>query len=566
MKIRQQKANFTLRLVAAFLAVVLCVGAVGILSTNSAQASTSGRVLFISSYSYAWETVRAQIAGLQEGMGSNISIDYEFMDTKRVDDETSAELFYEGLKYRLSQVDAYDVIIVGDDAAFQFAIQYKEELFAGKPVLFLGVNDTELAAEMAESYFFAGLVEEINVKENINIALKFYPDATNVVAIVDDSVSGQADLVTFYAAADAFPKLTFSDINTSELTTSALRLALTKLSSDTIIIYLSMSDDASGRAYTNEEAIALLISQCQVPIFRMVDSGIGQGLIGGYVVSMELSGKVIAEYASAIIKGSKSCSNLGLLNDTVSIYYFDEDVIESFGLDASVLPLSAELLNHEPGFLESNKTIIIVFCIMLLFLCGVMVWIWLDGRKHKKLYAELDEAKDILQNASEHDFLTGLHNRSRFMHDLEFLIENKTPCTVLMLDIDDFKKINDNFGHKGGDEALQQIAARMKENHSQILTAYRYAGDEFIMILESAQSRIVEKAAYQCRQIFAKPCIIDGEKYHVCGSIGIASYPKDTEDLERLIECADQAMYQIKKSGKNNFAFYQAGMDEMDEE
>ncbi len=94
------------------------------------------------------------------------------------------------------------------------------------------------------------------------------------------------------------------------------------------------------------------------------------------------------------------------------------------------------------------------------------------------------------------------------------------------------------------------------------MTSYRFARDEFITILQSSQGKIVEKTAYQMRQVFSKPFILCGEKSKICGSIGIASYPKDAEDLEQLIVCADDAMYQVKKSGKNDFAFYKKKDDQ----
>lgn len=163
-----------------------------------------------------------------------------------------------------------------------------------------------------------------------------------------------------------------------------------------------------------------------------------------------------------------------------------------------------------------------------------------------------------METASLHDFLTGLPNRRKFMNDLEELIQQHIPCTVMMLDIDDFKGINDSLGHLAGDEALKQVASRLKDMETQIMSAYRYAGDEFIVILRSSQQRIVEKTAFQCRQIFAKPFKLGADTHRICGSIGIAAYPKDTENLEQLIVCADAAMYQVKKNGKNDFAFYKA--------
>ena len=102
---------------------LVCVGAEG----NSSQ----NRVLFISSYSYAWDTVQIQIEGIRDELGSNVVLDFEFMDTKRVDDEESLRLFHDGLAYRLSKVEPYDAVILGDDAALKFALEYRDELFQG---------------------------------------------------------------------------------------------------------------------------------------------------------------------------------------------------------------------------------------------------------------------------------------------------------------------------------------------------------------------------------------------------------------------------------------------------
>ena len=78
---------------------------------------------------------------------------------------------------------------------------------------------------------------------------------------------------------------------------------------------------------------------------------------------------------------------------------------------------------------------------------------------------------------------------------------------------------------------------------SQILTSYRFAGDEFILILRSSQNMLVEKTAYQCRQVFTKDVVLCGTKRKIGGSIGIASYPKDTDNLEQLIDSNEEERY-----------------------
>ena len=125
--------------------VLICTNVMNVQAGKSGQ---KGRILFISSYSYGWDTVQIQIEGIKAGVDGQAVLDYEFMDTKRVNDDTSNQQFYEGLKYRLSQVAPYDVVILGDDAALLFAVEHQEDLFAGIPLVFEGVNDTELALKV----------------------------------------------------------------------------------------------------------------------------------------------------------------------------------------------------------------------------------------------------------------------------------------------------------------------------------------------------------------------------------------------------------------------------------
>lgn len=534
-----------------FFAVFFCVG----ISANASQsAHDGGRVLFISSYSYAWNTVQIQIDGILNGLGENTVLDFEFMNTKRLDTEESRQLLYDRLEYIFSMLDPYDVIILGDDAALQFALEHRDTLFRDIPLVFEGINDEELAARAMEDPLITGVVEKLSLEKNIDLGLMVIPDAKKVVAVLDNSITGEAERKRFYSCEDMYPDLEFTEINTSILTTAQVRQAVYAVSTDSILIYTSMAEDLSGKKYSDKEAIELLSSVARVPVFRMVEGGVGEGLLGGNVVSMYKSGELAAQAAMEII-GGKSVSEIAMM-ESPNIYHVDADIMAKYEIDLDVLPPETEILNKPTTFIERNKEALIPGLILIGILILIMLWFVFDNQRRGKLMKELEEARKIMESASQHDFLTGIPNRNKFMSDLSNMILAKRPCTVMMMDIDDFKKINDTRGHTAGDEALQQVANRLKEMSSQILTPYRFAGDEFIVILQSNQSKIVEKAAYQMRQIFSKPFILCGEKAKVCGSIGIASYPKDTEDLEQLIVCADDAMYQVKKSGKNDFAFY----------
>lgn len=545
------KDKFLSKLVVLFFLAAIVIGQKGI----SVRAENHDRVLFISSYSYGWDTVQMQIDGIKDTLGPQVTLDYEFMDTKRVDTEASRQLFYAGLKYRLSVVEPYDAIIVGDDAALMFVLEYREELFAGVPIVFEGVNDEELARRSAEEPLITGVIEKLSVESNIDLGLKLIPDATQVVAILDNTITGQAERERFYSYAEKYPQLTFTEINTSELSSAKLRLELASLDKDSILIYVVMTEDANGKQYSSQEAVHLISETANVPCFRMVEAGIGEGLLGGNVVSMYKSGEIAAQMAIDIMDG-KNDGNIPEIAESPNVYCIDEQVMEKFELNQKLLPEETTIVNHELSWTEKYEEILAPIGFVVTGLLLVIAFIVFDNIRHRNLVQEIKRAKGIMEAASQHDFLTGLPNRSKFMEDIQQIIDDKEPCVVMMVDIDEFKKINDTMGHTAGDEALKQVADRLKIMQSQILTPYRFAGDEFIVILKSNQQMLIDKAAFQCKDIFTKPCILNGKEYPVCGSIGIAAYPKDTDNLEQLIVCADAAMYQVKKSGKNNFAFY----------
>lgn len=547
--------------------VVFCIGiliffiSIGKVSlqADGASGSDEGRILFISSYDYGWDTVQSQIEGIKAGAGAMITIDYEFMDTKRVDDETSARQFYEGLKYRMSEVEPYDVIILGDDAALIFAMEYREELFAETPLVFEGINNDELALQAAEDPLITGIIEKLSVEKNIDFARTLIPDAKKVIAILDDTVTGEAERKRFFSYQDKYPELEFSEIDASKYSTLELKQQLRQVEEDSILIYVVMTEDADGKQYSNKEAVKMVTTISRVPVFRMLEAGIGEGILGGNVVSMYKSGEIAANIAMDIIHGKKS-SEIGVIVESPNVYCVDQMVMEEYGLSMALIPEGTQIVNYRMSFGERNKEALIPASILVAALLIIILVCVIDIMNRRKLLRELEVARSLMESASQHDFLTGLHNRSKFMEDLESTIAEEIPCTIMMIDIDEFKKINDTYGHTAGDMALKEVAARLKKLESQILTPYRFAGDEFIIIIKSTQGKIVDKTAFQCKELFGVPFVFGGGERKVYGSIGIASYPKDAEDAEHLIICADHAMYRIKRSGKNNFAYYESDM------
>jgi len=171
-------------------------------------------------------------------------------------------------------------------------------------------------------------------------------------------------------------------------------------------------------------------------------------------------------------------------------------------------------------------------------------------------------AEDRIQFMANHDALTELPNRSLLQDRLSQAVLHAQRCdrrvTVLFVDLDNFKFVNDSLGHNAGDELLKTIAKRMVYGIRASDTVVRLGGDEFVVVL-SDQPKNAEAASGTAKKIqalIAEPIRIDGHSLRVTGSIGIANYPDDGIDADTLLANADAAMYRAKEVGRDNFQFY----------
>ena len=535
---------------------VMCV-LTGVTSYAKEEEVNNNRILFISSYSLSRDTVQLEIEGIQSAQPDDFILDYEFMDTYRVYDDTAMQLFYEGLKYRLSQVEEYDAVILGDDAALRFFLKYREELFLTQPAFYIGVNDEALSKRVEKEPNIKGIMERLPVKENLEKALEIYPEAETVYAIVDDSLTGTAESQNYDAMQKEFPDLNFEKINTSQFTQEELRKQIMAMPEKAILIYYCMNEDAEGRQYTNKEAVNFISLYTKIPILYFLENDrIGENILGGYCFSIKNSATEVMKAAVKVVRGDRKMQYVYFKDSGLYVWSLNADMLKKFQISRKYFPDDTVYVNDVPSFWEKNSEIITPIILIVVVLSAISAWLCLDNVKRRKMMKEMEEMKDHLENASQHDFLTGLPNRSKFMSDLQEIIAKKQPCTVIMLDLDNFKGINDTMGHAMGDEALKGVANRLKTLKTPLLTAYRFAGDEFILILRSDNPKISDNAVMQCLQVFRKPYKMMGKPMDIHGSIGAACYPADTLDMETLIVCADDAMYAIKKEGKNGCMFY----------
>lgn len=177
---------------------------------------------------------------------------------------------------------------------------------------------------------------------------------------------------------------------------------------------------------------------------------------------------------------------------------------------------------------------------------------------HAQTMAEAAEQATLeMSFKAERDFLTGLPNRAllndRLAQAIALVRRHRKRLAVLFVDLDNFKDINDSFGHSVGDQLLQSAAKRLEHCIRHSDTVSRHGGDEFVVLLSEVES--AEDAVCVSGKLItamAEPHLIGDHRLEVTSSIGICLFPDDADDAEMVLTNADTAMYHAKSVGRNN--------------
>jgi two-component system cell cycle response regulator len=181
----------------------------------------------------------------------------------------------------------------------------------------------------------------------------------------------------------------------------------------------------------------------------------------------------------------------------------------------------------------------------------------LVGKRILDLQEELVQARESMREAATHDALTGLLNRAEIFAMLERELERsrreKKPLSIILADIDHFKKVNDSEGHVFGDDALRQIACRLQSKIRPYDGVGRYGGEEFLLVLPACESDGAMQRADELRKAIAEAAVVSGTVERIVTlSMGVAtSECLGSKELRGLVARADRALYTAKKNGRN---------------
>jgi diguanylate cyclase (GGDEF)-like protein len=183
------------------------------------------------------------------------------------------------------------------------------------------------------------------------------------------------------------------------------------------------------------------------------------------------------------------------------------------------------------------------------------------NRKLTRVNKKLEELQNKLQEQAHRDPMTNLYNR-RYFHEVSSSIfqivqRDDHHISLIMIDIDNFKRINDTYGHAVGDEVIKKLASLLERNVRKSDIVSRFGGEEFVILLPSTDLKGAQKIASKIREAVEEILIVADESViRFTISLGLADIRSSDQNIEAILNRADKALYKAKESGKNRVVVY----------
>ncbi|NOJ26205.1 EAL domain-containing protein [Vibrio coralliilyticus] len=306
---------------------------------------------------------------------------------------------------------------------------------------------------------------------------------------------------------------------------------------------------------TNEYALARSLAK-EKELLEVTLTSIGDGVIttdiNQTITFINPAASVILDISSEFAQGRQFMNTIFMINEKTGAYLENplDEVLRSnitFGL-----PETTALKNMSGSMISIQGSVTPITDDQGNLHGSVMV------------FQDVTESRNLSQKLSylaQHDALTELPNRLLLTDRVAIACLNyrrkKVGFTVLFVDLDNFKTINDSLGHPAGDALLKVVAKRLRDFTRIVDTVSRVGGDEFVVFLDAFTSKR-DVAAFTSKLIedISQPTLLEGQNVQITSSVGIALCPEDGTDVESLLKRADFAMYRAKEKGRNRFQFY----------
>ena len=538
-------------------------------------------ILFLNSYhpGYSWSD------GIEEGFrerlgisGKKIELSMEYLDSRRFPQGAQNEPLAQAMEAKYTNYRP-TLVVVSDNAAFDFAIKHRTRLFPELPIVFCGYNNfrPDVIKNITD---ITGINEEIAIEDTVAMALKIHPK-TRTLAFVVSTGEASSKRIGEVAEQSVFPKLRqrFDVVVMKDASVEQIRQRLAGLPKETVLFLSGQAtDEGAGRALTPSENGRLITAISPFPAYTFWDCHLEQGVIGGHIITGPEQGRAAADLALRVLEDGTSVNDVPVIMTTPTRDIFDYRVMERFGIKPADLPIGAQIINQPFSLWDSYRWQIVGIVALLIVetaLIGLLQQIARGRRRALTALAqeraqleqrvaertsELQQANARMALLSRTDSLTGLPNRRRFDEVLESehtrLHRSGMPLSLIMIDVDYFKLFNDTYGHVSGDDCLRQIATVIASlvQRAPDLPA-RYGGEEFAIILPETEAQGATALAERIRAGIEQQAIPHKASSVLdCVTVSLGVITVQATDLpvaSEAVKLADAQLYQAKASGRN---------------
>jgi len=574
-----------------FVIFILILGIITAVSGSALRIDEPRHVLILNSYHEGFTWTREIVEGILNSLEKSdymtkyiLDISVEYMDWKNYPSQENLDRLYEHFlfKYKDRRID---IIITSDDAALEFSLKHRAELFSDAPVVFCGVNEMGVANIINGHENVTGVLEQVDPGDTVKLAIEAMPRLKKIYMVYDNTESamssGQLALFTLKRI-----RPDIEGVSLNNMTYEEVFEAVGNAEPDSAIFILSFYVDREGRTMSFEQLCHMISERTSVPVFNLYDFTIGHGAIGGSMLSGRKQGEVAANIALRILNGEPA-SSIPISNEKTVSTIYDYNQLSKFEIPIDRVDENSQIINRPFSFFETYRTLVLIGLGVITVLSALLVVLMIYVRRLKaaerqlqesyremeatyeelfatqgELSVKYEEMKDIqekLRHNVYHDSLTGLPNWLCLSEHMQDIIKAKKDglCALLYVDSDNFKFINDTLGHSYGDKLIIRMGKRLSSIMRKNQQIYRLGGDEFIICYYDVRSlKDVEEFAEKIIRNFNKPFVIAGSTLYVTVSVGIAIYPDHGTNTEDLLRHADLAMYKAKAEGKNRYYIY----------
>ena len=307
------------------------------------------------------------------------------MNTKRIPGQERVNLFRQEIAQEIAASGKPDIVITCDDNALRFAVMYRESLFPGVSIVFAGVNDYAFAKRLYGRPGITGVMENVSLAETVGFMRIMFPQMRNLDVIVDGTETGRALMNEVQSLNIPIP---VAAINFSDLSEADFAKILKAHPAKEPLLLLVAYSGHEKKTYSFWESLSLIKSSTASPVFHLWKHGIGQGLVGGVVVSHYEQMRIAAELAKRILSGEKA-ESIPVITQSPNVPIFDWNELHRFGISPVKLPLGAQVINRPLSLRELHPVFFLILVISGVVILGLLIMLLIIVRYRSKAAQQL---------------------------------------------------------------------------------------------------------------------------------------------------------------------------------